>query len=370
MKIVCTKSELLKGISVVSGATSQKTTLALLSNLLFEAKDDILTLAATDLEIAVKTQIKAQVIKEGGITLPGRLISDIVKKTPQDEIEISADEQSKVVVKSGRTKYSIVGIPRDEFPAVVDFNTEKKLTIKSDILREMITRTKFAVSTDETRYVLNGIYFAVAAGTVTMVATDGKRLTFVARKNVVDKKFTANLIIPAKALEEALKIIAGSAGTEVEIGLFDNQIGFRMNDTVLKSRLIDGHFPNYEQVIPKEKERKGSFKAKTQELLAATERVALVASGKAVPVKYSLSDGKLALYVMEQGKGEGNDEISVEYSGEKFEAAYNPAYVMDMLKIESSPDVLFEFSAPISPAILRPAADPDYQYIIMPMRLD
>jgi len=368
MKIICTKNELLHASSIVIGAVSQKSTLPLLSNLLFEAKDNSLIIAATDLEVSMKTVIKAQVIKEGGITLPGKLLVDIFKKMPQDEIEITSDEQCKVIVKSGRTKYSLIGISKDEFPVAIGFDTDNKLKMKGDILKDMILKTKFAISMDETRYVLNGIDFIIDKGLATMVATDGKRLTMVSRKEAFDKKLSLNFIIPLKAVEELLKILLNMPGEEVEIGVLENQIGFKIKETILRSRLIDGHFPNYEQVIPKE--TKGRFKVKTKDLLAATERVSLVASGKAVPVKFSLSENKLSLYVMEQGKGEGNDEVEADYKGEPFEAAYNPNYIIDMLKVVNSQEVVFEFSSSINPGVIKPADDADYIYIIMPMRLD
>lgn len=368
MKIICAKSELLQASNIVIGAVSQKSTLPLLSNLLFEAKDNSLTIAATDLEVSVKTVVKAQVLKEGGITLPGKLLVDIFKKMPKDEIEITADEQCKVIIKSGKTKYSIIGISKEEFPVAIGFDTDKKLKMSGDVLKDMILKTKFAISLDETRYVLNGIDFVIDKGMATMVATDGKRLALVTRKESFDKKLSFNFIIPLKAVEELLKILLNMPGEELEIGVLDNQIGFKIRDTILRSRLIDGHFPNYEQVIPKE--TKGSFKVKTKDLLLATERVSLVASGKAVPVKYSLSEGSLALYAMEQGKGEGNDEVEAEYKGEPFEAAYNPNYIIDMLKVVNSADVVFEFSASINPGVIKPADDPNYVYIIMPMRLE
>ena len=368
MKIICTKNELLQASNLVIGAVSQKSTLPLLSNLLFEAKDNSLIMAATDLEVSVKTVVKAQVLKEGGITLPGKLLVDIFKKMPQDEIEITSDEQCKVTVKSGRTKYSIIGISKEEFPVAIGFDTDKRFKVSGDTLKEMILKTKFAISLDETRYVLNGIDLIIDKGAASMVATDGKRLTLVTRKELFDKKLSLNFIIPLKAVEELLKILLNMPGEEVEIGMLENQIGFKIKDTVLRSRLIDGHFPNYEQVIPRE--TKGSFRVKTKDLLAATERVALVAAGKAVPVKYSLDGNKLALYAMEQGKGEGNDEIEVTYKGEPFEAAYNPGYITDMLKVVNSEEIVFEFSASINPGVMKPADDPDYVYIIMPMRLE
>lgn len=368
MKIICMKDELLKGTGIVSGAVSQKSTLPLLSNLLFDAKDKYLTLAATDLEIAAKTVIKAQVLKEGGITLPSKLIVDIIKKSNHQEIEISTDEQDKVLIKSGKTKFSIVGISKKEFPVTVDFEGGKIFKIKTSIIKDMIIKTRFAISTDETRYVLNGICFIIEKNKAIMVSTDGKRLAFVGRENVIDKKFSFTFIIPSKAIEELLKIISSTSSDEIEIGMFDNQIGFKINDTILKSRLIDGHFPNYEQVIPKEK--KGELKIKTKEFLDATDRVSLISTGRTSSVKYSINKGKILLYSMEQGRGEGNDEVETDYKGEPFDVAYNPNYVVDMLRVIESKEVIFEFTTPVSPGVLRPTDDPNYLYIIMPMRLE
>ncbi|MEW6556835.1 MAG: DNA polymerase III subunit beta [Elusimicrobiota bacterium] len=365
MKVVCMKDELLKGMGLVSGAVSQKSTLQLLSNLLFDAKDNSLTLAATDLEIAAKTVIKTQVLKEGGITLPSKLVAEIIRKMPQQEIEITADENEKVNIKSGKTKDSIVGISKTEFPVVVDFEGGKTFKIARNIIQDMIIKTKFAISTDETRYVLNGVCFIVEKGKAIMVATDGKRLAFISRDDIVDKKLSHTFILPSKAVEQLLNIISVISADEIEVGIFENQIGFRIDETILRSRLVDGHFPNYEQVIPKEK--KGALKIKTKELLDATDRVLPF---KPSSVKYSVSKGKIYIYAMEQGKGEGNDEIETNYKGEPFDVAYNPNYVIDMLKVVDSEEVIFEFTTPVSPGVFKPANDPNYLYIIMPMRLD
>lgn len=371
MKIVCMKDELLQGTGIVSGAISQKSTLPLLSNLLFDAKDDCLTLAATDLEVAAKTVIKAQVLKEGGITLPGKLIVDIIRKIDQQEIEISVDEQDKVLIKSGKTRFSIVGISKNDFPCVVDFEGGKTFKIDPKVIKDMIIKTKIAISTDETRYVLNGICFIIEKGKVIMVATDGKRLAYISREGIVDKKISFTFIIPAKAIDELLKIISEVSDTndeKMEMGMFDNQLGFKIKDTILKSRLIDGHFPNYDQVIPKTK--KGSLKVKTKDLLDATNRVSLISAGRTSSIKYSINKGKILLYSMEQGRGEGNDEIETDYKGEPFDVAYNPNYIVDMLKVVESDEIVFEFSTPVSPGVLRPSNDSNYLYIIMPMRLD
>jgi len=365
MKIVCTKDELLKGTGFVSGAVSQKSTLPQLSNLLFDAKGSTLILAATDLEVAAKTVIRAQVLKEGGITLPGKLIIDIIKKMPQQEIEITVEENEKVTIKSGKTKFSVVGLSKTEFPVAVDFEGGKIFKMPTAALKEMVVKTKFAISLDETRYVLNGIYFMVEKGRAVMVSTDGKRLSFISKENIIDKKISHNFIIPSKAIEELLKIIASSSAEETEIGVFDNQIGFKIGETILRSRLIEGHFPNYEQVIPKEK--KGSLKIKTKDLLDATDRVLPFRPSS---IKYSVSKGKIQIYSMEQGKGEGNDEVETDYKGEPFTVAYNPNYIIDMLRVVDSEEVIFEFTTPVSPGVLKPANDSNYLYIIMPMRLD
>ncbi|MBN1384854.1 MAG: DNA polymerase III subunit beta [Elusimicrobia bacterium] len=368
MKIICMKDDLIKGTGIVSGAISQKSTLPLLSNLLFDAKDNYLTLAATDLEVAAKTVIKAQVLKEGGITLPGKLIGDIIRKVDHQEIEIAVDENDKVIVKSGKTKFSIVGISKNDFPCAVDFEGGKTFKIEPDIIKDMIVKTKIAISTDETRYVLNGICFIIEKGKAIMVATDGKRLAYTSREGIIDKKISFTFIVPAKAIDELLKILSEVNDEKMEIGMFDNQLGFKIKDTVLKSRLIDGHFPNYDQVIPKTK--KGSLKVKTKDLLEATNRVSLISSGRTSSIKYSINKGKILLYSMEQGRGEGNDEIETDYKGEPFDVAYNPNYIMDVLKVIGSDEIVFEFSTPVSPGVLKPSNNSNYLYIIMPMRLD
>ncbi|MFH1541052.1 MAG: DNA polymerase III subunit beta [Elusimicrobiota bacterium] len=365
MKIVCMKDDLLRGMEIISGAVSQKSTLPQLSNLLFNVKDGQLILAATDLEIAAKTVVKAQVLKEGGITLPSKLIIEIIRKLPQQEIDITVEENEKVLIKSGKTKFSLVGLSKTEFPAVINFEGGEVFKIATSVLKEMIIKTKFAISIDDARYVLNGIYFLIEKGRATMVSTDGRRLAYITRENVVDKKVSTTFLIPSKAIGELLKIISIISTEEMEVGAFENQVGFKIGETVLRSRLIDGHFPDYEQVIPKEK--KISLKVRTKDLLDATDRVLPFRPSS---VRYSFGKGKVLIHLMEQGKGEGDDEIETNYSGEVFTVAYNPNYIIDMLRVVSSKEVIFEFTAPLNPGVLKPVDDPSYTYIIMPLRLE
>src|SRR5687768_209227 len=233
MQIVCSKSELQKGIQIVQSAVSTKSTLPVLSNILLETKTNQLKLAATDLEVGVRCIIKAEVVQEGSITVPARTFGDFVK-TLQDnqEIHLKATDSSKMEIRCGKARCVLLTLPKEDFPVLPEFKEENALDIESKVLVEMIKKTSFSVSTDETRYILNGIYFKLEKGIARMVATDGRRLAYVARP-ISDKKISVSVIIPSKAIREIERLLSveGLSDKPVKISITENQVAFKVDDT-------------------------------------------------------------------------------------------------------------------------------------------
>ena len=253
MQIVCSKAELLKGIQIVQSAVSTKSTLPVLSNILIETRTNQLKLAATDLEVGVRCLIKAEVVKEGALTIPAKTFSDFVKTLPDNqEIKITTEETGRMDVRSGKTRCVLLGLPKEDFPVFPEFPEENAVSMEAKVFLDMIRKTSFAASTDETRYILNGVYFILDKGTARMVATDGRRLAFMARP-VTEKKMNSAVIIPSKAIREVERLLVteGLGADMVKVSVTENQVAFKVGETVIISRLIDGHFPNYDQVIPK-----------------------------------------------------------------------------------------------------------------------
>ncbi len=369
MQIVCSKAELLKGIQIVQSAVSTKSTLPVLSNILIETKTNQLKLAATDLEVGVRCMIKAEIVKEGALTVPARTLSDFVKTLPENqEIKITTEDGTRMELRSGKTRCVLLGLPKEDFPVLPEFPEDHAVVMESKTLLEMIRKTAYAASNDETRYILNGVYFMLDKGTARMVATDGRRLAY--KSSVVaEKKINVSVIIPSKAIREVERLLTGEglAADSVKISVTENQVAFKIGETIIISRLIDGNFPNYEQVIPKASQTKVQIVSK--DLLAMTQRAALGSGERGGAIKFSLEKGKLRAKGAAQGRVEVEDELPVEYDGPTIEIAFNPQFVVDVLKNSDSSQVWLELSTALNPGVIRPTGDADMLSVIMPMRV-
>ncbi len=369
MQIVCSKAELLKGIQIVQSAVSSKSTLPVLSNILIETKTNQLKLAATDLEVGIRCFIKAEIVKEGALTVPARTLSDFVKTLPESqEIRIMTEEGTRMELKSGKTRCVLLGLPKEDFPVLPEFSEDHSVAMEAKMLLEMIKKTAYAASTDETRYILNGVFFMLDKGTARMVATDGRRLAYKACQ-VQDKKTAISVIIPSKAIREVERLLVaeGMSTDTVKVSVTENQVAFKISETVVISRLIDGNFPNYEQVIPKSSDTKIQLAAK--DLLMMTQRAALGSGDRGGAVKFTLESGRLRAKGAAQGRVEVEDELPVDYSGQGLEIAFNPQFVLDVLKNSDASQVWLELSTALNPGVIRPVGDIDMLSVIMPMRV-
>jgi DNA polymerase-3 subunit beta len=367
MQIVCSKAELLKGIQTVQAAVSSKSTLPVLSNILLETQNNQLKLASTDLQVGVRCVINAEVVREGALTVPAKTFSDFVRTLRDDqEIEINASESSRIEIKCGKTRCVLLGLPKEEFPVFPEFQDDRAISIEVKALQEMIRKTHFAVSTDETRYILNGIYFILEKGIAKMVATDGRRLSYIARP-VNEKTVSVSAIIPSKALVEVDRLLSSDGALEmVKVSITENQVAFKMGETVIISRLIEGHFPNYEQVIPKGSDVR--VRVATRDLLTMTQRAALGSGDRGGAIRFALDKGRLRAIGTAQGRVEVEDEMPIDFAGKPLEISFNPGFVVDVLKNMDTSQVVMEFTSSLNPGVIRPDGDDQMICVIMPMR--
>ncbi|MFH1258317.1 MAG: DNA polymerase III subunit beta [Elusimicrobiota bacterium] len=370
-KIICSKSELLRGVALIQSAISPKVTLPILSNFLVEVKNNKIKLSATDLQIGVSCIIKGEILSEGYLILPAKRVADIIRELPEKDIEIFSEQSEKetfnVYIKCGKTRFTLTEILLEDYPVLPEFKEEKSFAIGKEILKEIVKKTIFATSVDETRFMLNGLYFVSEEKNLKVVATDGRRLAYVNKKDVLSVSMAVKSIIPTKTINELIRILASEEEETVRLSMDENQIAFKIGQTVLVSRLIDAIFPNYEQVIPKEIQIK--IKLNTDELLSATRRVAILSGERtSQSVKYRFSENKLRIIASFPGVGEAEDELEVVYQGEPIEVVYNPNYVLDVLKNIEAKEIELQLSNPLSPGIVRPAEQEDYLCVLMPLR--
>jgi DNA polymerase-3 subunit beta len=369
LKLHLTKGDLFSGIQTVQSAISARSTLPVLGNILFEAGEKGLRLSATDLEVGIRTWVKADVIEAGAVTIPAKILADFLRTLEDDrEVKIEAAENNKIEIKSGRDRLSVTGLPKEDYPVLPEFEEGKAVSIPRQALREMVKKTMFAASTDETRYVLNGVHFIVEQGKAIAVATDGRRLAYIQR-TINDKKLQIKVIIPTKAVQELLRLVSDEKNDEenLKVSFTDNQASFSDGATVILSRLIEGHFPNFEQVIPKTKEIQ--LRVDRLALLASVTRAAVGTLERGGSVRLSLVKGAIKIQAAAQGRVEVESELATNYEGGNFEVAFNPQYIIDVLKTLDQNDVVIELTTPLNPGVVRPADDESYRYVMMPMKV-
>ncbi len=364
MKLTVSKQELQNGLGRVAGAIAARTSLPILANLLVETEGkNSVKLVGTDLEIAITTYIPADVQEEGSVTTPAKKLYDIVRELPEGDVSFAAAKNSAVHLECGKSNFRIMGLPKDDFPEVPAFTREKAIRLSSAALREGLRLTAFAVSRDETRYVLNGILMHVGPEGVRLVATDGRRLAFYEKKEKVDTQEALDFILPTKAVQEVAKLL--EENEEVELVALKNQVLFHFGKTYVVSRLIEGHFPNYEQVIPKEERTRSCVDR--EKFLQAVRRAQLLTSPESQSVKVDLLKGKLLVSSRSPNLGEAREELEAEFEGTDVAIGFNPQYLQDVLKNLDVEKVTLGVTEPDKPGLLK--GKDDYLYVIMPMQL-
>ena len=373
MEITVSKNELLRELSATQGVVERKTTIPILSNYLFEAGGDRLSLTATDLDLSLRTSCNAKVKKEGSCTIPARKLHDYVKLLPDADITIKLLENHWVSIRCGRSNTKMVGMARSNFPSLPAFPTAGVVKIPAQVLRAMIARTGFAIANEESRYTLNGALMVLKPESITMVATDGHRLAHVERGGEKFEGVSGELktLVPKKAMDE-LKSLVDSAPDDVETIEFakdESTLFFRIGSRLLTSRQLTGQFPNFEAVLPKDNNR--SVLLHGDGLSAAISRVAQFADERSRAVRLKLEKGELKLSASSTETGESEDSIETSYDGESLTIGFNAQYIIDFLKAAGPGEVRLELKDSQSAGQLRPAEGEDYKYryIVMPMRI-
>ena len=369
MKFSAMRSELLDGLQNILSVVPARTTLPVLGNILLEADQSKLKIAATDLDVSMIIDLPVKVVKKGGITVPAKIFTDIIREAPEAQIEVSLTD-NRVEIKIEKGLFKISGIPVDEFPKLPEVNLAKQIKLSGLDLSGMIRKTFFAVSTDETRPALNGVLWQTKGDFMQMVATDGHRLAKFSKHNKKLKGLFEDIIIPPKVLNLLVKII-GDEEKEVGIIFGENNIIFSLDDMILSSRLIEGPYPNFDAVIPKDNDKK--LIASKEELSRTMKRVAILANSLTHQVKFSLKKGNLELSSLNFDiGGEAKETIPCEYKGEDIEIGYNANYVLDVIKQIDGENVTFDFSTPVSAGVVYSTPQKegeDYLCLLMPLRL-
>jgi len=373
MEITVSKSELLRELSATQGVVERKTTIPILSNYLFEAGGDRLSLTATDLDLSLRTSCNAKVKKEGACTVPARKLHDYVKLLPDSDITIKLLENHWVSIRCGRSNTKMVGMARSNFPTLPVFPTAGVVKIPAQVLRGLIARTGFAIANEESRYTLNGALMVLKPESITMVATDGHRLAHVERSGEKFEGVSGEMktLVPKKAMDE-LRSLVDSAGSDVETIEFakdESTLFFRIGPRLLTSRQLTGQFPNYEAVLPKDNSK--SILLHGEDLAAAIARVAQFADERSRAVRLKLEKGELKLSASSTETGESEDSLETDYNGEPLTIGFNAQYITDFLRAVGAGDVRLELKDAQSAGQLRPAESEDYKYryIVMPMRI-
>ncbi len=368
MELKISVAELKQGLSRTQGLVERKTTMPVLANVLLEAqKDTGLTLSAFDLEIGVVGQHRCEVLKEGAVALPARHFYDIVRLLPDPNVTLRRAPNSQIEISSGSSRFRIVSTPAEEFPALPKPEAGVGFELPADLLALMIERTRYAISTDETRYNLGGVYLEqLDRGVLRMVATDGHRLSLCEREVSGTEKLEHGVLIPKKGLQE-LKRLLDEDGGPCQLAFNKGSAVVRRSSVVMVMRLLDGQFPDYRQVIPKESER--AIQLSRGKLIETLRRVSLVSSDKTYGVRLEVDEGKIELTSQNPDLGEAHEEIEAEVKGGPIKAGFNAHYLIDALSAFSSDQIRIDLADELSPAVLRPVGENGDLAVVMPMRL-
>lgn len=365
MKLSIARSELLDALSIVSKGLSARSTLPILSGVLLDAQEGSLTLQATDLEISVRHNTPALIEQEGRTVVPGKLLADIVRSLPEAAVTLSL-EGDVLSVQCMQSAFTVRTLSASDFPKFPELATSKSIVLPADALASMVRKVARAVSRDETRAVLTGVLFVIEDSILRLVATDSYRLAMVERSMEQPPGEDIEAVIPGRALDEATKLAAG--GEEVRMGVSENQIVFEFGETTFVTRRIEGSFPNYRQLIPREKET--SVVVSTEEFTSAVKRVSLLALHNA-PLKVTVhpDDQTLSLSANTQDVGDASEDLMVKVDGGDVTIAFNHSFLSDGLTSIQSEETTLDIVSALKPGVLRSSGEDEFLYLLMPVRL-
>ena len=363
MKFSVSTEKLLTGLQTVQNVVSTRTTLPILSNVLLQAENGQLRLTTTDLDVGVRGAVDASIERPGSTTLPARRLATIVRELPAAEIQVEVDSKNVASIRCGQSFFKILGLPEEEFPPLPKFEDAKTFTISQQALRDALKKTAYAISTDETRYVLNGILFSFKENKLTLVATDGRRLALVDLEIEIPRSDELELIVPAKCVTELGRLLSDSGDIKMSVG--ENQVAFQIGETLLISKLIEGNYPNYRQVIPGEAKERVTFERET--FLNAVHRVSLLSSDKSNSVKLVFAKNNIEIAANTPDVGEARETLAVAYKGREFSIAFNPEFLMAPLRALSNDEVYLDLIDEMSPGVIK--IQSPFLYVLMPMRI-
>ncbi len=372
MEISVSKFELLKELTATQGVVERKTTIPILSNFLFEAADDRLTITATDLDLSLRTSCAAKVKKEGACTIPARKLYDYVKLLPDGDISLRLLENHWVNIRSGRSNTKMVGMARANFPGLPLFPSTGMVKIPSQTLRSMIGKTIFAISSEESRYTLNGGLMVLKPESITMVATDGHRLAHIEKQGEqFDVTGENKTLVPKKAMSELYSLLQNSDADFIEFAKDDSTLFFRIGERLLTSRQLTGQFPNYEAVLPRDTSK--FVTVRSADLNTSIQRVAQFADERSRAIRMKLDKNELKISSSSTDAGESEDSIETGYTADPMTIGFNSEYLLDFLKASNGGEVRLEFKDAQSAGQMRPEDTADdgfrYRYVVMPMRI-
>jgi DNA polymerase-3 subunit beta len=362
MKIKIPRKELLDVAQTVQGVVSSKNTLPILSNMLLEAQKNALKLTATDLDIAMVYTKETNTMQDGATTISAKKFTDIIKELPEEDVIISSKKNNIVTIDCQNAHFKVSSLPKEEFPKLPSYKNQESATIDQKVLKDMLNKTSFAISRDETRYILNGILFEIRPQKISLVATDGRRLAYIERKLEAKTQKQRKMIVPTKTINELAKTL-GEGDMKIFFG--ENQATFDMGNIVIISRLIEGEYPRYEQVIPKEQKEK--IKIDKNNFLSAARRANLLTNQDSQAIKLDVFKDRIVVSKNTPDIGETREEVEATYKGGNISIGFNPSYLIDALKNINDEEIRFEVAAPDKPGVIR--TKDDFTYVVLPMQL-
>ena len=367
MELQIAVEELSRALYRAQGIVEKKSTMPILANVLLEAKKGTLTVTAFDLEIGVQSEHQAEVLKEGKLAVSAKHLYDIVRSLSEASLVLKKTQNNYLELRCGASHFRIVGMSAEDFPALPKSDKVPFVAIDPKVVLAMIERTSFAVSSDETRFNLNGVYFEPAKDAVRMVATDGHRLALVERPVSGDFKLKRGVIIPKKGLFELKRLLGEDVPGEAQLGFAENSGVFHRPGLTMVMRLIDGHFPDYQHVLPKENDKQ--LRIGRLRFLEVLKRVSLLSQDQMHTVKLEIGDGVLKVASQNPDLGEAHEEMPIEGATAPLAIGFNAKYLIDVLNVIGTEEVVFELNDDLSPGVIRPAGDPQYTAVVMPVRI-